>query len=148
MDIRFVNKDFFKIKSEGLVYFTDNSLIGERSNALIDKAGSRILDTIQKINGCATGEVKITPGYNLIQDYVILSVLPDKIDNDLEIKLMEHLLKNLFDLSEEYNISSLAIDVQHMQTKYGDEYITLLNQIIRSDKYKYNNNILYLCKEM
>lgn len=148
MDIRFVNKDFFNINSEALVYFTDNTLIGERSDILIDKAGDRILETIQKLNGCATGEVKIVPGYNLKQDYVILSVLPDNIEGNIEIVLMKRLFENLFKLIDEYGISSIAIDVQYMQNKYGCEYITLLNKIVRSNIYKYNNNILFMCKEI
>ncbi|QQK07813.1 macro domain-containing protein [Miniphocaeibacter halophilus] len=148
MDIRFTNDNIFDVNAESIVYFTDNTLIGEKSNELIENAGERILETIQKLNGCPTGEVKIIPGYNLKQNYVFLSVLPEKIENKVEIELFKSLFNKLFILAEEYKISSFAIDVLYMQTIYGDNYIRLLNNIVRSTDMKYNDYTIYMSKEI
>ena len=147
MDIRYIDKDIFEIESDSIVYFTDNSLIGKDSDVLLNKAGNRALESIQKLNGCATGEIKIIPGYNTKQYYIILSVLPNSIDSDKNIYLFKRLFTKLFEVAEEYNINSFAIDVLYMQSRYGAEYIRLLNNIIRSVELKYSDFILYLCKE-
>ncbi len=146
MDIRFKDKNIFEVSTESIVYFSDNSLIGERSDVLINRAGNRILDTIQKLNGCATGEVKIIPGYDLEQNYVLLSVLPEKLESEIEKNLFKKIFSSVFSMLDEYNISSFAIDVNYMKTKFGDEYIKLLNEIVRSEEYKYSDYTIYMCK--
>ena len=146
MDIRFKDKNIFEVSTESIVYFSDNSLIGEKSDILIRRAGNRILDTIQKLNGCATGDVKIVPGYDLKQNYVFLSVLPEKLESEIERKLFKNIFKKVFLMLDEYNIASFAIDVNYMKMKFGDEYIKLFNEIIRSDEYKYSDYTIYMCK--
>ncbi|MFY9284867.1 MAG: macro domain-containing protein [Miniphocaeibacter sp.] len=148
MDIRFTNENIFDVNAESIVYFTDNTLIGEKSNELIENAGERVLETIQKLNGCPTGEVKIIPGYNLKQNYVFLSVLPEKIENEIEIELFKRIFNKLFKLAEEYKISSFAIDVLYMQTMYGDDYLKLLNNVVRSADLKYDDYTIYMSKEL
>lgn len=146
MDIRFKDKNIFEVSTESIVYFSDNSLIGEKSDVLIRRAGNRILDTIQKLNGCATGDVKIVPGYDLKQNYVFLSVLPEKLESEIDRKLFKNIFKKVFLMLDEYNIASFAIDVNYMSMKFGDEYIKLFNEIIRSDEYKYSDYTIYMCK--
>lgn len=146
MDIRFKDKNIFEVSTESIVYFSDNSLIGEKSDVLINRAGDRILDTIQKLNGCSTGEVKIVPGYDLKQNYVLLSVLPENLNSEIDKKLFKNIFNNIFLMLDEYNIASFAIDVKYMSTKFGDEYIKLLNEIVRSDEYKYSDYTIYMCK--
>ncbi|WP_099203007.1 macro domain-containing protein [Miniphocaeibacter massiliensis] len=146
MDIRFTNKNVFDVEADAILYFTDNSLIGEKSNELIEKAGNRIIDSIQKLNGCATGDIKIVPAFNLRQLYIILSVLPEKIDTNIQKELFNNVFIKLFKVLEEYELDSVVIDVSYMQRKYGVEYSVLLNRIVKDKRFNFYDNIVYMSK--
>ncbi len=57
-------------------------------------AGKMLLEECAKLNGCKTGEAKITKGYNLKAKYVIHTVAPRWYDNSLKNK--EELLKDAY----------------------------------------------------
>ncbi len=147
MDIRFTNENIFQIDTDSMLYFTDNSLIGEKSDILIEKAGNRILETIQKLSGCATGDIKIIPAYKLKQKYVFMSVLPDQINTSIQKELFNRVFIKLFKTMEEYDLDSVALDVSYMQRKYGIEYVTLLNEIVKDKRFNFYNNVVYLTKD-
>lgn len=145
MDIRITFEDIFEIESDGLVFFSDNALLDEGSNSLIKNAGERILSPLSKIQGVATGDVKIIPGFDLKQLYIFLTVLPEDIESELNQKLFKDSFKNIIGLSKEFNLESIAINLNYLKERYGEYYIDCLNRVLRSDDYKFEDLIVFLC---
>ncbi|WP_237036193.1 macro domain-containing protein [Mediannikoviicoccus vaginalis] len=145
MDIRITFEDIFEIESDGLVFFSDNALLDEGSNSLIENAGERVLLPLSKVQGVATGDVKLIPGFDLKQLYIFLTVLPEDIESKLNQKLFKDSFKKIIELSKEYNLESIAINLNYLKERYGEYYIDCLNRVLRSDDYKFEDLIVFLC---
>lgn len=145
MDIRITFEDIFEIESDGLVFFSDNALLDEGSNSLIENAGERVLLPLSKIQGVATGDVKLIPGFDLKQLYIFLTVLPEDIESKLNQKLFKDSFKKIIELSKEFNLESIAINLNYLKERYGEYYIDCLNRVLRSDDYKFEDLIVFLC---
>ena len=145
MDIRIIFEDVFEIESDGLVFFSDNALLDEGSNSLIENAGERVLLPLSKIQGVATGDVKLIPGFDLKQLYIFLTVLPEDIESKLNQKLFKDSFKKIIELSKEFNLESIAINLNYLKERYGEYYIDCLNRVLRSDDYKFEDLIVFLC---
>ncbi len=145
MDIRITFEDIFEIESDGLVFFSENALLDEGSNSLIENAGERVLLPLSKIQGVATGDVKLIPGFDLKQLYIFLTVLPEDIESKLNQKLFKDSFKKIIDLSKEFNLESIAINLNYLKERYGEYYIDCLNRVLRSDDYKFEDLIVFLC---
>mgnify|MGYP001025546579 CR=1 FL=1 len=146
MDLRFVQDSIFDLSTDSIIYFTDNTLIGPSSKFLVDKASKKIIEPIIKQNGCPTGKAKIIPGFDLKNDYVILAVIPDGLENDRDKFLFKQTIYNIFDLMTEYNLNSIAVDLSHIYEIYGKNYVTLLNEVIIEKRNDYIDLVMYLCK--
>lgn len=71
-------------------------------------AGSQLLEECKSLGGCATGEAKITFGYNLPASYVIHTVGPiyeGKVEQRLELA---NCYSNSLDLARQYHLHSIA----------------------------------------
>lgn len=145
MDIRITFEDIFEIESDGHVFFSDNALLDEGSNSLIENAGERVLLPLSKIQGVATGDVKLIPGFDLKQLYIFLTVLPEDIESKLNQKLFKDSFKKIIELSKEFNLESIAINLNYLKERYGEYYIDCLNRVLRSDDYKFEDLIVFLC---
>lgn len=111
MPIKAILGDITEINTDAIVNAANTTLLGGTGvdGAIHKAAGHELLEECEKLNGCKTGEAKITGGYNLPARFVIHTPGPIYQDGKRgEPELLANSYRNSLALAYQNNCLSIA----------------------------------------
>ena len=108
--IKIIQGDITTLKVDAIVNAANNALIGGGGvdGAIHRAAGPELLKYCKGLGGCATGEAKITRGYNLPATHIIHTVGPVYSGRAEDAIKLRRCYSNSLQLSVDHDLKSIA----------------------------------------
>ncbi|QQS50371.1 MAG: O-acetyl-ADP-ribose deacetylase [Bacteroidota bacterium] len=109
--LQLLKGDITSLQVDAIVNAANSTLLGGGGvdGAIHRKAGIGLLEECKNLDGCATGEAKITSGYNLLAKFVIHTVGPVWRGGGFqEEALLQSCYYNSLRLAEKFKLKSIA----------------------------------------
>lgn len=107
--LKIIKGDITECNTEAIVNAANTSLLGGGGvdGCIHRKAGPLLLKECRTLNGCETGEAKITKGYNLKAKYIIHTPGPVYFQKNKE-QLLQNSYTNSIKLALKHNITTIS----------------------------------------